>query len=59
MEKGLKFAKKMTRSTSALTPRKPKPESNSTAGNIWRLGMSLNQEDLLADGRKSKPKAAG
>lgn len=56
--KGCKSGKKVTRSTSALTPRKLKPESSRTAGGIWRLGLSPSREDL-ADGRKARPKAAG
>lgn len=56
---GCKSGKKGTRSTSAVTPRKLKSESNSTTGGIWRLGLSSSQEDLLADGRSAQPKAAG
>lgn len=56
---GCKSGKKGTRSTSAVTPRKLKSESNSTAGGIWRLGLSSSQEDLLAVGETHDPKQQG
>lgn len=39
---------KMMMKTS-LKPRKPKPESDSTASGIRWLGLSPQQQDLLAD----------
>lgn len=52
--KGVQCGKKMTWSTSVVTPRHP----NSMAGSIQRLGLRWSQY-LLTDGRKVRPKQGG
>lgn len=56
LKKGVKSGKKLTRSTAALTPRKPEPESNSTAGSTWKLGWSPVERAFLLLGGRQDPK---
>lgn len=56
LKKGVKSSGKLTGSTAALTPRKPEPESNSTAGSTWRLGWSPVERTFLLLGGRQDPK---